>query len=83
MEVGQQSQPPGLSQQKFSAWSAAFTRVHAASPFVTAGRLKLFENARKPGWRSDLKVALPVKMRIAAHPGCGGKGGKVQDKIIC
>jgi RNA polymerase sigma factor (sigma-70 family) len=50
--------------KQFSLWSAAFTRIHADSPWVTAGRLKLFDNVRKYGWRSDLNAALQVKWEL-------------------
>jgi hypothetical protein len=40
--------------------------VHAASTSASAGSLETFKNGPVSGCRSDLKVALRIKMRIAA-----------------
>jgi hypothetical protein len=39
--------------------------VHAASTSASAGSLETFKNGPVSGCRSDLKVALRIKMRIA------------------
>jgi hypothetical protein len=43
--------------------------VHAASTSASAGSLETFKNGPVSGCRSDLKVALRIKMRIAGRFG--------------